>query len=498
VSSFNWVDRAVSFFSPSRGLQRAQARVAMSVLLDYDGAKQDRRTEGWYRPSTSGDAEAGVYHRDLRDSARDLVRNNPHAAKGLSVLVANRVGTGIMCQPNGVNKKRNARLADVLNRWIDNCDLAGRLDWYGIQALVERTRSEAGECLVRMVPVEVGENDVPLRLQVLEPDYLDSDKHERLGPRHVIRYGVEYLNGAPVGYWIFDEHPGDASAFPMRLGYQSRRIDASEMLHVFKPLRAEQGRGVTEFAQVIKRLRALDDYDVAEVMRKKIAACAVAAVTSSAGLPGASIAPTTTDSSGNRIEKFQPGMIPYLKPGEGIEFFDPKPSGDYSDFNSVQLHAIASGLNLPYELLTGDLSEVTYTSHRGGLVQFRGMVEADQWQVIIPQLCAPVMAHFTRHAARVNGGIDPRTTWTYTPPRFGLLDPAKEIPAMVAAIESGIDSYPNVIRREGYDWREKLDEIEEFQTEVASRGLKLTSIPEPKQPAASQPPASDEDAAQAA
>jgi hypothetical protein len=37
---------------------------------------------------------------------------------------------------------------------------------------------------------------------------------------------------------------------------------------------------------------------------------------------------------------------------------------------------------------------------------------------------------------------------------------------MVQALEAGIESYPNLQRREGYDWREKLDEIREFAQEA--------------------------------
>lgn len=182
----------------------------------------------------------------------------------------------------------------------------------------------------------------------------------------------------------------------------------------------------------------------------------------------------TTDSTGQKLEQFAPGTWHYLKPGEGVEFFDPKPLDD-SAFVSEELHAVASGLNMPYELLTGDLSEVTYTSHRGGLVQFRAMVEADQWQLIIPQVVAPIRERFMWALAAIDGMVRGETPTTYTPPRFGLLDPAKEIPAMIQAIQAGIRSYPDTIRREGNDPAETLDEIEQWQKDLEKRGIILTS-----------------------
>lgn len=488
------LDRAISYFSPQRGLARTQARAVMSTMLAYDGARVDRRTGGWSTGSSSANAEIGMAHEALRERARDLDRNNPHATKGVSVLVSNKIGTGIMAQAKGRNLRFNRRLDDAWNRWVDECDLERRLDLYGIQALAERTRVVSGEALIRLHPtVPRGESDIPLRLQVLEPDYLDSSKQAKLGDNHWISYGVEYIDSVPVAYWLFDEHPGDSLTYSKR-GEQSRRVSAAEVMHYFKPLRPGQTRGVTDLAPVMLRLRALAEYDDAEVMRKRIAACLAAFVTSPGGLPGVSVGPTALNADGDRIESFRPGMVSYLKPGEGVQVSDPRPSTDYEPFNRVQLRAVAAGLNMPYELLTGDLSGVNYTSHRGGLVQFRGMIEADQWQVVVPQLCRPIWQAFISSYRVMNGAIDPETQAEFTPPRFGLLDPSKEIKATVEAIQSGIESFPNAVKRDGYDWRQKIDEAAEALEYAKEKGMEgLLSFPQPKPAPAAPPPPSDDD-----
>lgn len=447
------------------------------ALLAYDGAKVNRRTDGWRSFGASSEAEVGTSHKIMRERARELVRNNPHAEKGLSVIVANKVGTGIMCQAAGKNQRANKRMDERWKRWIDNCELSGRLDFYGLQGLVERCRSESGETIIRFVETPMAHPfDVPFRLQVFEPDFIDSNRNETRPNGNEIKYGIEYSARIPVAYWLMDVHPGDIYSSASRGSYVSRRVPAEEVIHFYKPLRAGQTRGITDFATVMLKLRALDDYDDAEVMRKNIAACMAAFVTTPGGLPGSSVGPIST-ASGEKVETFRPGMVGYLKPGESVIVADPKPSDDYRAFTTVQMHAIAAGLKVPYELLTGDLSEVTYTSHRGGLVQFRGMVEADQWQVIVPQLCQRVCERFAREASGVDALIDPETPWTYTPPRFGLLDPAKEVPAMIDAIKGGVMTYQNTVRREGYDPTEQLDEIEAFQRECERRGIVLTSNP---------------------
>ncbi|SIS76252.1 phage portal protein [Phaeovulum vinaykumarii] len=76
--------------------RRVMARQAFETLTrGYDGAARGRRTEGWRAPGSSADTEIGVAGALLRDRMRDLVRNNPHAAKAVAVLVNNIIGAGI-------------------------------------------------------------------------------------------------------------------------------------------------------------------------------------------------------------------------------------------------------------------------------------------------------------------------------------------------------------------------------------------------------------------
>lgn len=479
----NWLDRAVAFISPASGMRRAYARAALVTALGYDAGKAGRRNEGWVTGGgTSADADVMQYTETIRARARSLVQNNPHASKALAVLVANRIGTGILSSASEEilagrrpNKLKNRKLNDRWKRFVDTADATGRTDYYGLLAQADRTRTEVGECLVRFLPSPPVAGGVPLQLLVLEPDFLDSARHERLSETRQIRYGVEYEGARPVAYYLFREHPGESAPTAGRRGFESERVPARDVLHYFKPLRAGQTRGISEFTNVMLRLRRLEDYDDAEVMRKNIAACLAAFVTTPSGLPAGNLTPTTTDERGRKTEKFTPGMIHYPPLGSTVTVADPKPSGDYAEFNSVQLHAIAAGIGVPYELLTTDLSEVTYTSHRGGLVQFKVAVEADQWQVVIPQLCRPIWERFAIEVGKLDNSVDPTIPATFTPPRFALLDPSKEIPPMIQAIQAGLYSYQNTIRGQGYDWEETLDQVEAFQKELTRRGIVITS-----------------------
>ncbi len=93
--------------------------------------------------------------------------------------------------------------------------------------------------------------------------------------------GVEF---DPLGrrraYWMFPVHPGEVAMF-RRASLTSQPVPASSVLHLFDRLRPGQVRGVPWLAPVILKLRDLDEYDDAELVRKKIEACFAAFVTGS-------------------------------------------------------------------------------------------------------------------------------------------------------------------------------------------------------------------------
>ena len=146
----NWMDHAIASVAPRMAARRVLARQAFETLTrGYDGASKGRRTEGWRAPGSSADTEIGVAGALLRDRMRDLVRNNPHAAKAVAVLVNNIVGAGIMPRAASGDEALDRKVDALFERWTADCDADGQLDFYGLQTLICREMVEAGEVLVR-------------------------------------------------------------------------------------------------------------------------------------------------------------------------------------------------------------------------------------------------------------------------------------------------------------------------------------------------------------
>ncbi|MFO2136934.1 phage portal protein, partial [Pseudomonas aeruginosa] len=62
------------------------------------------------------------------------------------------------------------------------------------------------------------------------------------------------------------------------------------------------------------------------------------------------------------------------------------------DFMRQQLMAAAVGVDLPYELLTGDMGDISDRTLRVLLNEFRRRIEQVQFSVYVYQLCRPVRA----------------------------------------------------------------------------------------------------------
>jgi lambda family phage portal protein len=470
----NWLDRAIGVIAPGSGLKRARQRQALGVLARaYEGAKQGRRTDGWISAGTGANAEIGPALTRLRARSRDLVRNNPYAAKAVQALVSNMIGTGLMPRARCADPDIAKRTDQLWLAFSARCDADGLTDFAGLQALCVRSLVESGEVLVRLRERRLTDGlPVPLQLQVLEPDHLDGGKtEERAGGTHITQ-GVEFGPfGRREAYWLYPRHPGEVGGSLL-----SGRVDARHVLHLFERLRPGQVRGVPWFAPVILKLRDLDDYDEAELVRKKIEACFAAFVTGAEDEQ--TLGRAEVNASAQRIEAFEPGMIEYLEPGQDVTFASPSSVGGYAEYMRMQLHAIAAGVGLTYELLTGDLSQVNYSSIRAGLIEFRRRMEALQWQLLVPGLCQPVWDRFVlaaQVAGKLPSDVDIRAEWTA--PRFEAVDPLKDIQADVLAVRAGVMTLKEAIARQGYEPSVVLAEFAETNAEIDALGLILDSDP---------------------
>lgn len=452
----NFLDRVALAVSPSWALNRLRSRAAaLAVQRHYEAASGGRRTAGWPRSGADANAANGPALHTLRAHARDLCRNNGYARRGRSRIGNGTVGWGIMAKAQLAAGAEADRLQKRWSAWAKgtSCDADGRLNFYGLQRLVMRSIVESGEVLVRRRRRRPSDGlEIPLQLQVLEADFLDTAKD---GPATVngqvtgqIIQGVEFdLIGRRVAYWLFDQHPGSGRLRPGATSFTSRRIPAEELLHVFRVDRPGQVRGVSWFAPAIVKLKDFDEYQDATLMRQKIAACFSAFVTDTDGLS----APIgkADDAQDPPIETLEPGLISYLPAGREISFANPPAVTDVS-YNTATLHGIAVALDVTYEDLTGDYSQVNFSSARMGRLTFNDAVNEYRWDMLVPQMCDPVWS-WAMDQLVITGDLETAPDVEWTPPPMPMIDPEKEGLAYTRAVRSGQMTPSEMIREQGKD-----------------------------------------------
>lgn len=454
----HWLDRVTAPIAPRWTLRRMRARMTGDLLArHYEAASGGRRTAGWKRSTSDANAAIGPGLAKLREAARDLVRNNPYAESALATIVDHAIGWGIVPKP----KPRSVPALDAWNRWAESteCDADGRHDFAGLEKLVMRTIVESGECIVRR-RFRLPEDglSIPIQIQVLEPDFLDTAKDFITLPNGGrIVQGVEFdAIGRRTAYWLFKEHPGGSN--PVGLP-SSSRIPADGVLHLFRSQRPGQVRAPSWFAPVLLRFKDFDDFEDATLMKQKIAAC-LAVITSD--VDGSAPALGSLDASKPDWDSLEPGAIINAPPGRTIEVVQPPTVREYADYVSTTLRGIAAGIGVTYEDLTGDYTDLPYSAARMSRLRHWARVDDWRWRLMIPQFCDPVWKWVGQAAAIANvAGLREQPAAEWTAPPMAMIEPDKEGLAYQRNIRSGIMTLSEAIRERGYDPDDMLQELAE-------------------------------------
>jgi lambda family phage portal protein len=475
--SVNVLDRLIGIFDPSRALKRVADRTRLARA--YEAASP---RDSW-RPRRGGASAQADHLADasiLRTKARALVQNVPYIATSMDALVANVIGTGITPRFTG---NQAETLNKLFAQWSDVCDADGRLDFYGLEAAAYRAMEQDGEVLVRLRPRRPDDGlPVPLQLQLLEIDWLDSTRNSLLGGNNgvpagnVVIEGIEYDPlGRVAAYWLWDQHPGDAT---LLRGFRnfSKRIDAANIRHLFDPKRPGQGRGITRLASVIARTRDLQLLEDAHLARKNLEARLSVLVSGDVSLMANEFQQVGTSSTGNAdaaaarrtgdLGELASGGITELPAGNNVTFVDPKATPGHVDDVTHNLHIITAALGVTYEMATGDMSQVNFSSARVRGLDVRRGFEHTQWMVFIPRYCRPLADAFAR-AAIDAGKVPERTQYglEYDTPKWDYVNPQQEANADALQVATGLSSLSAKLRARGENPEKVFAEIKsDFDT----------------------------------
>lgn len=481
----NLLDRAIAYVAPQLALKRYHQRGLLVLSGGYTGARIDRaQLAAWHTRAGSPESDISPDLPKLRERSRDLARNAPVATGAIGTTVTHVIGTGLACMPQidaaflGLSKEEAAEWqADTRRRfiaWADNpdCHLERQLNFYAQQELVFRSVLESGDLATLTPRVARSGRQPGLALQHIEADRLCNPQGKTNS--ETLTDGVEHSSatGEAVLYHFMRGHPGD----PRSLARQWDSVPARgasgrrNVLHLFRPTRPGQRRGVPMLAPIIEPLKQLGRYTDAEL---------TAAVTSGLFSVFLRMDPQAfqdlfddnaqqsyLDRASNWSGDMESGKAVNLLPGEEPVTSNPgRPNAQFDPFTQSIMKQIGMALGMPYEVLTMAYQS-SYSAARGALLMaWKFFMTWRNWMAV--NFCQPVYELWLADEVAMGRIAAPgffaddvvRHAWCgaqWVGDGPGSIDPQKEVGAARERVALGISTLQaESLLHDGIDWDTK-------------------------------------------
>lgn len=475
----------------------------------FAGGSIGRLTASLASWSGSINADNDVALPILRARARALAANNEHGKRFLSLVATNVVGRRNPKlqvramkdlrdpnKPTVLDKSANDTIEIHWDRFGRTADITGRhRSLYSLMRTLIKSVARDGEGLVRIVrdrrlPYGMG-------LQLLEADRLDDARNVRLDNGNSIRQGVEIdSTGRAIAYWVRTAHPGENYA---TAAADIERVPAGQIMHLFLNERAEQVRGVTWLHAVIIRASVIHNFEEAAVVAAQIGASKIAALERSEDSADATASMADGKTSAGLSINVEAGEMFELPPGYKLNSWNPEyPHANFESFLKACLRGLSAGMDVAAHNLTGDMTEVNYSSAR-----IAELNERETWMALqdwfIEAFTQPLYEEWLA-LALLSGAITFEVSGKALPAdklqkflnasrfqgrRWSWVDPSKEADANKTQLENKLTSRTRLAAEQGEEFDDILDELTQEEQQIKAAGL----MPAPKAAPAAAPPA---------
>lgn len=474
----SWLDNVIGFLSPEWGARREAWKQELQEMRNYDAGNNGRLNAGWRVWNQSAE-ETDKYSRDsVRARARDLERNSDIMNSLLGASKRNVVGAGFRLQAMTSSERLNDEIEKLWKKWCkaQNCDVTGQQTFTQmLRMMVVRKKVDGGILIVKRY---VEDAEIPLQLQLLEVDELDTGCTRLHDSKNRVVGGIEYNEfNRPVGYWI-QQYQIDGFNLTEPI-----YIPAEDVIFYYTKKRPSQIREISDMAPTLTRIRDLNEFITAVSVKQRIMACL--SVFIKKALPPGGMGRQSSDPSRKNYDgkTLTPGMIKELNTGDDIEVVNPTgQSADATSFTKLQQRMIGAGQGISYEATSRDMSETSYSSARQGIIEDELTFdeEAEQLFAVMDNIYESfIEACFLAGLLKKAGYWTDKDAfyvheWIKQPKAW--IDPLKEASATKTALNYGIKTFKQVSAENGRDWKAQIDDIVEVNEYAKSKGLDLEGV----------------------
>jgi lambda family phage portal protein len=289
--------------------------------------------------------------------------------------------------------------------------------------------------------------------------------------------------GKPLSYFVWDRHPSGVSRG------ERREIAAADVLHVYKRIRPSQTRGITWFAPALVTWKLGDQYTESELVQSMLAAAQGGFFVNREGTGNFPTRTVTDPATGEKLTvpieiEAQPGVGQVLPGGWEFQTWSPThPTANYVGFMKAVKRLIGRAFGRSYASLTGDLSDVNYSSMRTDRVREIEQNKLHQEDLLVRQFSDVIYADWLYTAdvsnalgvlAQSHDEILSSSSWMCR--GWPWVDPLKDAATAQMEIQMRINSPQRVCAERGRDFYDIVDEIADAEAYAVSKGLTMGSV----------------------
>ena len=455
----------------------------------FTGASQQYKQNLQDTEARGSDSEL----KELRARSRWMIANNGYAASALLKSVSNWVGRGI------IGTWDDPELQKHWESFTKSPMLNGIGTFNSYQSLLANSVFADGELFIR-VHLENEDATIPFSLEAISARHCPVREEDGIEGANDGRAGLGILynqrTGRPARYRFHNYMKEDKDSRFSWMEYKLVSVPAENVLHTFESRYANQRRGLPTLTPAILPLWELQDLTDATITRQQAAQAvgwvveqedetkafpalgtAVTVPTAGTGVIqsgwGVTPPPSTTQPI---LETITSGGVHYLRKGEKVKFAEiPDIGRNLPILLNHLLRKLAAGCGLMYEQLTGDLSDVNYSSIRAGRIDFLARVEQVRELVIIEGNLNRVANRFKVAASNWTGKDFSGAEINWIAPRTYGIDPLKDAKMDQMELEGDrpLSTWSDKLNTQGKTFEAHTTQLDKEDEYVLKRNAKI-------------------------
>jgi lambda family phage portal protein len=412
-------------------LDRAISKAVLHIRRFFSGYEAAGVSGRWPRSSTitAPHAQQINARKTVAERAHFLTENSPYVRAIVSNMITAFVGDGPSLQ------HPNAQIVKSWNeRFWSYCDAEGVSDLGHLIARLMRSTIISGDAFLLL---RVNEFSGSLELLLIPTEQVDHTRNLDLGDGWYVTAGIETnADGRHVAVWVLPRPPDNPIMGAASI--DAKRIPIDDVIHVFDPPSPGAVRGISWLVAALTRALEVDSCEDAQLAQQKVAALLCVMITDPSN--AVNLGDPAEGDRANTVS-LEPGTVRTINGDATATTITPPQNDNGVPFAQHMVRSLAAGCGVPYELVSADLSQTSFSSARFGDRFFKRRTVQVQKTIIALEVLS----------GRLNVDLEtleaPKWLW----PGFDPIDPVKDTTADIDAITAGLASRAEIIAKRGRD-----------------------------------------------